>query len=125
MFRIIQKGNFNKTTAFLDLVTSKAYLTQLQGLGERGVAALQAATPVETGETASSWSYTITDAPDKYTIAWHNSAMAGSAPLAVLIQYGHGTRNGGYVYGQDYINPAIQPIFDEITKEAWDLLTNG
>jgi hypothetical protein len=123
MFVINHKGDFKKTEAFLKLASSETYFNQLEVMGDRGVAALQMATPLDSGETASSWYYTITKTDTKYTIAWHNSATTGAAPIAVLLQYGHGTRNGGYVQGRDFINPVMQPIFDEIAKEAWALLT--
>lgn len=123
MIQVIQQGNFNNTEALLKLATSRSYLAQLESMGVRGVDALRAASPVETGELASSWWYSIERTPSSVSISWHNSAEAGSAPLAVIVQLGHGTRGGGYVEGQDYINPAMIPIFDEIAYDAWMLLT--
>jgi hypothetical protein len=82
-----------------------------------GVNALASATPVESGETAAAWSYEIVHRQGYFSIRWHNSHVEGGRPIAILLQYGHGTRQGGYVQGQDYIMPAITPIFDQIDAE--------
>ena len=87
--------------------------------GKRGVAALSAATPYDTGLTANSWYYKIVKTDTSISLLFCNSNIQNGVPIAIILQYGHGTRNGGWVEGRDYINPAIQPIFDEITKEAW------
>jgi hypothetical protein len=92
--------------------------------GDIGVAALQAATPVDSGVTAQSWYYEIKKERDTYSIIWGNSHVVDGAPIAVLLQVGHGTRNGGYVQGRDYINPAIRPIFDAMAAEAWKVVTS-
>jgi hypothetical protein len=84
-----------------------------------GVNALAAATPVKTGITASSWGYKIVTEEGSTRIVWTNSNVVKGQQVAILLQYGHGTRNGGYVVGRDYINPALQPIFDDIAKNAW------
>jgi len=125
MFSVSQKGDFSKTTTFLKVATSKAYLGILDDYGRRGVEALKLATPMDSGETASSWDYKITRNPNRITITWTNSVMAGSTPLAILLQYGHGTRNGGYVQGRDFINPAIRPIFDDLANELWKTIVNS
>lgn len=92
----------------------------LNKYGKEGVAALAAATPFDSGVTAKSWYYKITKKNGKATISFNNSNVQNGAPIAILLQYGHGTRNGGWVVGRDYINPAIQPIFDKIAKSAWE-----
>lgn len=91
----------------------------LDKYGKEGVAALSAATPVDSGETANSWTYKIEKKNGKVTIGFHNTNIQNGAPIAILLQYGHGTKNGGWVEGRDYINPAIQPIFDKIADSAW------
>jgi len=97
----------------------------LEKYGAIGVAALKQATPVESSETANSWYYEIVDRPGYYSIHWLNSHIEdpGRIPVAVLIQYGHATGNGGYVQGRDYINPALQPIFDQIVADMWKEVT--
>lgn len=90
---------------------------------KKGVAALSAATPVDTGLTANSWKYEITHNKESATISFTNTNIQNGVPIAVILQYGHATRNGGWVQGRDYINPAIQPIFDEIAKDAWREVT--
>lgn len=100
-----------------------ADIKDLEQYGERGVAALAAATPVDTGLTAQSWYYTIKRQNGKITISFCNSNIVNGVPIAIVLQYGHATRNGGWIEGLDYINPAIQPIFDELTKNAWKEVT--
>jgi hypothetical protein len=92
---------------------------ELKKYGEDGVKALADATPKDSGKTAASWSYEVEKSKGSYTIAWTNSNINDGVPIAVILQYGHGTRNGGYVQGRDYINPAIRPIFDQIAEDAW------
>lgn len=114
------KGTLKKTKNFLGALTARDYLKNLHMLGRKGVAALSAATPVDTGTTAISWDYDIIDEDGVVKIVWTNTNVADNGtPVAVLIQYGHGTRNGGYVVGRDFINPAIRPIFDQIAEDAW------
>lgn len=91
--------------------------------GKQGVAALASATPVDSGKTANSWSYKIENNRGSISISFFNSNIQNGVPIAIIIQYGHGTRNGGWVQGRDYINPAIQPIFDQMTKEIWREVT--
>lgn len=97
----------------------------LEKYGAMGVAALQNATPKESGETADSWYYEIASKPGYFSIRWLNSHLEGPGriPIAVLLQYGHGTRNGGYIQGRDYINPAMRPIFDQIAADMWREVT--
>lgn len=90
-----------------------------------GVAALASNTPVDSGVTAAAWGYEITSSKGSFTITWTNSNIVGGTPVAVMLQYGHGTGTGGYVPGRDYINPALKPIFDQITNEAWRVVTSA
>ena len=113
------KGDLSKTMNFLRKMSHGDYLTGLEKYGEKGVEALRSATPMDTGRTANSWGYEITNTSNGYSIIWTNSNINDGVVIAVILQYGHGTRNGGYVQGRDYINPAIRPIFDEIAETAW------
>lgn len=108
---------FRKTNAHLTDLRRIDFEDILHRFGERGVTALERATPKRTGEAASSWSYKLTESNDVYTISWLNDKMAGSVPLVVLIQYGHGTRGGTFVPGIDFINPALVPLFNELKDE--------
>lgn len=118
--KVRHRGNFNKTTRFLMSMKEKKFLKNLEKYGRQGVDALSAATPVDTGKTADSWDYEIHWSKNTFTISWTNSNMAEAGmPIAILIQYGHGTKNGGFVQGRDFINPAIAPIFDKIANDAW------
>jgi hypothetical protein len=119
-----QKGNFMKTTRYLEKVSRAARIKDLDKYGREGVAALSSATPVETGLTANSWSYTITRDRGSVSISFINSNIQNGVPIAIILQYGHGTRNGGWVEGRDYINPAIQPIFDKLANDAWREVTD-
>lgn len=115
------KGDFTPLTRFMNTVSKGDYiLNVLKKYGQEGVDALKAATPVRTGKTAASWYYTIEAEGNRLSICWNNSNLAeGWVPVALLIYTGHGTRSGAYIPGRDYINPAIQPIFDKIAKEVW------
>ena len=97
----------------------------LNKYGKMGVSALAAATPVDTGKTADSWIYEIETSKDSYTITWSNTNVNNHVNIALILQYGHATRNGGYVSGRDYINPALQPVFDQIAEEAWREVTSS
>jgi hypothetical protein len=119
MIRFTHKGDFRQTEKFLRNAKNRSYRDVLEQLGQKGVNALANATPVDSGKTASSWSYSIEESSGSIAIVWSNSNVNKGLNIAVLLQYGHGTRNGGYVQGRDYINPAIQPIFDEIANRAW------
>ena len=115
-----QKGDFAKTDKFLYSLVEGWNHHKLDRYGKMGVEALRAATPKDTGKTADSWSYEIVEEKGRTSIYWKNSNIVnGWANVAILIQYGHATRNGGYVEGRDYINPAIQPIFDQMAEEIW------
>lgn len=115
---ITTKGNWDKTTQYLNRMERFRVTDILNKYGQRGVAALSAATPVDSSETANSWSYEIVARKGYYSIRWHNSHVVDGQSIAILLQYGHGTGTGGYVQGRDYIMPAIQPIFDQIAIEV-------
>ena len=123
MITFKQSGDFKKVTSYLERLKECVKIGDLNKFGEQGVAALSAATPVNTGETASSWYYEIKNQNGKATISFCNSNIENGVPIAIILQYGHGTRNGGYVEGRDYINPAIQPLFDQIAENAWREVT--
>lgn len=118
-------GDFSKTTKFLERAKRGDYLKVLDKYGKEGVKALSSATPVDSGTTANSWSYKIEKGNSSTKISFLNSNVNKGVPIAIILQYGHGTRNGGYVQGRDYINPAIQPIFDRIANEAWKEVTKS
>lgn len=123
MVKITHKGDFSRLTAYLERTKKAARIRDLEKYAQEGVEALRLATPVDSGLTASSWYYTIEDQNGKVTLSFCNSNINNGVPIAIILQYGHATRNGGWVEGRDYINPAIQPIFDKITKEAWKEVT--
>ena len=123
MISFRQKGDFSKLTSFLERAKETVYLGDLNKYGRQEVAALASATPVDTGKTASSWSYKIENNNGSVSISFENSNVQDGVPIAIILQYGHGTRNGGWVEGRDYINPAIQPIFDQIVNDAWKEVT--
>jgi hypothetical protein len=112
-------GNFKTTEKFLNFIEGRHYLNVLAKYGEQGVSALAAATPKDTGKTASSWMYEIEYNNDSTTIRWFNTNVVNHVNIAIILQQGHGTRNGGYVQGIDYINPALKPIFDAMADRAW------
>ena len=123
MIKVTHKGDFSKTKKYLANVKKPIKFSDLSKFGKEGVAALASATPVDTGLTASSWYYEVKITNGSATISFHNSNIQNGVPIAVILQYGHGTRNGGWVQGRDYINPAIQPIFDKIANDAWREVT--
>lgn len=122
--KVTQKGNWDKTTKWLMNAKERAFYKNLEKYGKEGVAALSKATPVDSGKTAESWSYEIHWSKGSFQINWTNSNMAERGmPVVILIQYGHATKNGGFVLGRDFINPTIAPIFDKIANEAWKEVT--
>lgn len=123
MIVISQKGDFSKLSSFLERAKEVVKLGDLDRYGREGVSALSAATPKDSGLTASSWYYEITRENGSVSISFHNSNINKGVNIAVILQYGHGTRNGGWVEGRDYINPAIQPVFDKIAEDAWKEVT--
>lgn len=118
-------GSTRNTDAFLKKMKSTKLSTGLDSLAQRGVSALQAATPMDGGLTAASWSYEIEVKGDSTTIHWINTNTNNGVNIAVILQYGHGTGTGGYVAGRDYINPAIQPVMDAIADELWKKVTSA
>lgn len=121
---VTTSGNWETTTSQLRrLLDSQAIFSILDKYGAQGVAALAAATPTNSGLTAESWTYEIVNRSGYYAIHWSNTNVEDGIPIAILIQYGHGTKNGGYVQGRDYIMPAIQPIFDQMANEIWKEVT--
>lgn len=114
-----QQGDFKKLSSFLERMKKPLKKTTLDKYGKEGVQALMAATPVDTGLTASLWHYDINMSKDSSSISFYNDNINNGVPIAIILNYGHGTRNGGYVKGRNYINPAIQPIFDKLAQEAW------
>ena len=123
MISFRHKGNFSKATRYLERVKQAVRLGILDKYGRDGVNALASATPVDSGHTASSWYYTIENRTGSVKITFLNSHINEGVPIAIILQYGHGTGTGGWVEGRDYINPAIQPIFDRIVKDAWEEVT--
>lgn len=123
MIKLRQKGDFSKITRYFEKAKESVNLGILDKYGRKGVAALSSATPVDSGLTASSWYYTIQHSAGSVELSFWNSNINKGVPIAIILQYGHGTGTGGWVQGRDYINPAIQPIFDEIANEAWREVT--
>lgn len=119
MINIRQKGDFKNLSSFLEKTKEKLNIGLLDKYGREGVAALQAATPKDTGKTSESWYYKIERKNGSVSLTFHNSNQNKGVPIAIILQYGHATGNGGYVEGVDYINPALRPIFDKIAEEAW------
>ena len=123
MISFRQQGDFSNLTRYLERAKNVIKIGDLDRYGREGVAALASATPVDSGLTANSWYYEIEHTKGSATISFHNSNIQNGVPIAIILQYGHGTRNGGWVQGRDYINPAIQPIFDKIADNAWKEVT--
>ena len=119
MISLTSKGDFRKTEKFMKNARTKKLMSILKQYGEEGVAALMVATPLDTGRTASSWRYEIKVENNCIRLVFHNDNIQNGVPIAIILQYGHGTGTGGWVEGRDYINPAIQPIFDKIANSAW------
>nr|WP_296955339.1 HK97 gp10 family phage protein [uncultured Mediterraneibacter sp.] len=123
MITIRQRGDFSKLNKYFERVKEAAKIGVLDKYGRAGVAALASATPTRTGKTAASWSYEITRQNGSVAIEFKNSNVNKGVNIAIILQYGHGTGTGGWVEGRDYINPAIQPIFDQLADEAWKEVT--
>ena len=118
-------GSFKNLDAFLSKMSKADISSLLNTLAQEGVRALQSATPVDSGLTAASWGCKVSGGRGGYTITWTNSHVVSGVPIAIILQYGHGTGTGGYVAGRDYINPAIRPIFDRIAEQAWKVVTSA
>lgn len=119
MFSISSSGSTKNTETFLKEMQKQQMFKNLERYGQEGVNALASATPVESGLTAASWRYEIEQKRDSYTISWYNSHVVNGVPIAIILQYGHGTGTGGFVSGRDYINPTLAPIFDKIADKVW------
>lgn len=126
MITFAGKGDFSKTFRFLQNVKSAVNQSSIfDKFGRAGVDALRRNTPVDTGNTAESWDYEIVREKDSICIRWFNTNVNDGVNIAILLQYGHGTGTGGFVQGRDYINPAIQPVFDDILEAAWREVTKA
>lgn len=118
-----QKGSFNRTEKFMNFLLNRNYLNILDRYGRMGVSALRSATPKDTGYTADSWNYEIVNEKDTVRLIFTNNNVNEGQNIAILLQYGHGTRNGGYVQGRDYINPVLQPLFDDMADACFREVT--
>lgn len=125
MLEVSHEGSFDKTEAFLEKMERLRLYDQLVRSASEGLNALRAATPVDSGLTASSWGYEIERRGEDYVIMWTNSHVNKGVPIAIILQYGHGTGTGGYVAGRDYINPAMRPVFDKIAEDVWKAVTSA
>jgi hypothetical protein len=125
LFSFESSGSFNKTENFLQRMLKGEMFNSLERFAQEGVAALASATPVDSGLTAGSWNYEITKSRGFYQIVWTNSNVVDGRPIAIMLQYGHGTGTGGYVEGYDYINPAMRPVFDRIAENVWKAVTSA
>lgn len=123
MIRVRHEGDFSATSRFLKNANRANCIAVLERYGKEGVAALASATPVESGDTANSWHYSIERGRGFAKLIFYNSNIQNGVPIAIILQYGHGTGTGGWVQGRDYINPVIQPIFDKIANDAWREVT--
>lgn len=121
MISFQQEGSFKNIEGFLQraLMSDRKIMGVLHDCGKEGVAALSAATPVESGLAAHSWGYEVEKSKGGYTLWWTNSDIENGFPVVIMLQYGHATGNGGYVKGKDFINPAIRPVFDKIADRMW------
>lgn len=126
MARIIElksSGNFKKTEKFFNRALDGDFYKHLNDYGQKGVDALYALTPKDTGETADSWIYEVNYNKNSVRIVWRNTKSTNQVPIVILLQYGHLTRNGSFIHGIDFVNPAIQPIFQEIAESIWEEVT--
>jgi hypothetical protein len=119
-----QKGDFERLSSWLEKLKNKLHISILDKYGRKGVEALRLATPVDSGVTAASWRYEIQNERSGATLTFHNDNVNKHVNIAIILQYGHGTGTGGWVEGRDYLNPVIQPLFDELAKEAWKEITD-
>jgi hypothetical protein len=125
MIGITMSGSFDRTEKFLRFIQRGQLYRDLDGYAREGVQALSAATPVESGLTAASWTYRLEIGGAGAKITWLNSNVNKGVPIAIILQYGHGTGTGGYVQGRDYINPAMRPVFDQIADKVWKAVTSA
>ena len=125
MITITSTGSFKNTENFFEKMRSEQIFSVLNTYGALGVKLLSEATPVDTGLTAQSWEYEVVKKRGSYTINWKNTNVISGIPVAILLQYGHGTGTGGWVEGYDFINPVIRPLFDEIANDVWEQVKRG
>lgn len=125
MITFDSSGDFKNTDRFLSKVSKLEIMSALRAIGQQGVRALASATPTQSGQTAASWGYEISTSNKSSQITWINSNVVSGVPIAIILQYGHGTGTGGYVAGRDYINPAIQPLFDKLAEDVWKVVTSA
>lgn len=125
MLTFVHSGSFQNTERFLNAMQRMNILSIMNSCGQEGVTALSLATPIRTGLTASSWTYKVGGRAGKYSISWYNTDVENGFPVAIMLQYGYGTGTGGFVQGEDYINPAIRPIFDKIADRVWKVVTSS
>jgi hypothetical protein len=125
VFSISSRGSFGKTESYLRTLSSLNFTQVLQSSAQAGVSALAAATPVDSGLSANSWTYEIETSATGCTISWHNVDVESGFPVAIMLQLGYATGTGGYVAGRDYINPAIRPVFDKIEADIWKAVTSA
>lgn len=125
MISISSSGSYTKTETWLRKIARGEFFAELDSLAARGAAALAGATPVDSGLSAQSWTYTVEKNGGSCTITWLNTDVESGFPVAVMLQYGYSTGTGGYVAGRDYINPAMKPIFDEIEQAVWKVVTSS
>lgn len=123
MIVVVSDGDYEKAEKYLKDLKDIARLALLDKYGNIGVNALQAATPKESGLTAASWYYEVSDDGKTSTLSFFNSNINKGVPIAIILQYGHGTGTGGYVQGRDYINPAMRPVFDQVVEDFWEEVT--
>lgn len=125
MFYLESKGSFDKTEAWLKNLAKIRIDNILKQCGKQGVDALKAATPVDSGLASESWDFKVKNNANSVEIIWTNSDLENGFPVAIMIQYGHGTGTGGYIQGEDYINPAMRPVFDKISETVWKAVTSA
>lgn len=119
-FYIVSKGEFKNLEKFLERMEKNSIFEELDKYGRAGVEALRSMTPVDTGITANSWSYSVAVGREETRIIWNNTNINKGVNIAIILQFGHGTGTGGYVQGRDYINPAVQPTMDTIARNVWE-----
>ena len=124
MITITNKGDFAKTFSFLNSSKKLNVNSIMDKYGKEGVSLLSKSTPIDSGQTAASWTYKIETTKSRTSINWYNTNIVNGVNIAIILQYGHGTQNGGYVSGRDYINPSLLPLFDRMTEELWKEVTN-
>ena len=125
MIRFESKGDFSRSIQWLQKLQRAEFYNRVNAIAAQGTSALASATPVDSSKTAQSWSHEVKITRTSCRVEWHNSNVNQGVPIAIILQYGHGTGTGGYVAGRDYINPAIRPIFDKIAEDVWSEVTRS